>query len=126
MDADHLEALVARLNPRLSRRHSLGLIGVFGIASAGLGMEAHAKKNKRKHPRRCFMVGYAFCVDGETVIVNSCGRKRLLKRGETPGRCPDTCVPQCADCAAGDDGCGGTCGCPTGQVCVEATCQPVP
>lgn len=125
MDADHLEALVSRLNPRLSRRYSLGLIGVFGIASVGHGIETYAKK-KKKRPRRCYKVGYAFCVDGETVLVDSCGRKRLLKRGKTPGPCPDTCIPQCADCTAGDDGCGGTCGCPTGQACVEATCQPVP
>lgn len=123
MDFEAFDTRLPAVARHITRRRSLGLMGVMGTAGLRRNGDADAKKKRKKRPRKCFMVGYAFCVDGETVLVNSCGRKKLLKRGKTPGPCPDTCVPQCADCTGGDDGCGGTCSCPDGQACVDATCQ---
>jgi len=36
----------------------------------------------------------------------------------------DGCVAKCAPGVCGDDGCGGTCGCGTGEGCVDAKCFP--
>lgn len=122
MHTDQFTDVRPTLARSLTRRRGLGLLGAAAGAALWRTGNAGAKK-KKKHPKRCFKVGYGFCVDGETVMVDSCGRKRLLKRGEQPGSCPVTCVPQCVDCTGGADGCGGTCGCPPGQVCQDATCQ---
>lgn len=123
MDFEAFDRLLPAVSRHITRRRGLGLLGVMGTAGLWRDGHAGAKKERKKRPHKCSMVGYAFCVDGESVLVNSCGRKKLLKRGETSGRCPEDCVPQCAGCTGGDDGCGGTCSCPDGQTCVGATCQ---
>jgi hypothetical protein len=123
VDSDQFDAIVSRLDTHLNRRRSLSLLGVAALAGLWQTVDAEAKKKRKKRPRKCFMVRYALCLDGETVTANSCGRKKLLKRGAQSGPCPAPCVPQCMDCTGVDDGCGGTCSCPEGQVCVDAACQ---
>jgi hypothetical protein len=122
VDSRQFDALISRLDTHLNRRRSLSLLGVAGVAGLWRVGDAEAKKRK-KRPRKCFLVRYAVCFRGETVTVNSCGRDKLLKRGAQPGACPTPCVPQCTDCTGSDDGCGGTCSCPEGQVCIAAACQ---
>ena len=123
MDSGKFDATRPWFVTHLTRRRSLGLLGALGTAGIwGVG-DAGGKNKRKKRPRKCYMVGYAVCVDGETILVNSCGRKKLLKRGATRGPCPEDCVPLCMDCNGGDDGCGGTCSCPDGQTCINATCK---
>lgn len=121
VDRDILDTRLSAAAAGLPRR-SLGLLPVLGVAGLGRGEETRAKKNK-KRPRKCKMYRRAYCLNGNTFHVNSCGAARLRKRGATPGVCPEDCVPQCFDCTGATDGCGGICGCPAGQVCVDATCQ---
>ena len=63
------------------------------------------------------------CFEGETIRVPKDKRKKWLRKGATRGKCPP-CTPVCpTDGTCGsDDGCGGTCDCPAGSFCREATC----
>ncbi|MDQ2654215.1 MAG: hypothetical protein M3Z20_14375 [Chloroflexota bacterium] len=108
-----------------TRRRALGVLGLLGVASAGPAEHTAARKKNRKRncPRHQKKIGYLLCFNGETIVTGPCGREKWFERGALPGRCPEPCVPQCADCAGGDDGCGGTCTCPEGQACVDATAQ---
>ncbi len=63
------------------------------------------------------------CIDGETRRVPKKKRKKYLKRGATRGKCPGACTPVCTPGSCGDDGCGGTCGCVDGTICVAGTCE---
>lgn len=70
-------------------------------------------------------IGYLMRFNGDDILTGRCGRRTWLERGALPGRCPQPCIPQCADCTGGDDYCGGICECPEGQTCVNATCKVV-
>ncbi|MDQ2655748.1 MAG: hypothetical protein M3Z20_22190 [Chloroflexota bacterium] len=127
MDAGRFDTLTTRLAAPATRRRALGVLGLLGVARAGLVEGAEARKKNRKKKRNCprhqKMIGYPMCFNGENILTGPCGREKWLKRGALPGRCPEPCVPQCADCTGGDDGCGGICECPESQACIDATCQ---
>jgi hypothetical protein len=56
--------------------------------------------------------------------------------GNSCGTCPAgtychgnqclACVPVCSAGSCGDDGCGGTCKCPSGETCVNNKCVCIP
>jgi len=53
----------------------------------------------------------------------SCGAD-IGSPGLANPNCDVTCEPECAAPACGGpDGCGGTCGCPMGQACIDGTCE---
>jgi len=80
--------------------------------------DAEAKKKGKGKGKKT-----ALCLDGQTVQAGSKkSKKKLLKRGATPGAC---CVSQCAgSTCGGNDGCGGTCRCAANAICRDGTCQP--
>lgn len=127
MDSDRFDTLTTRMATQATRRRTLGLLGVLGVASAGLVEGADAGKHRKHRKNSCGRhekkIGYTLCFNGENVFTGPCGRKKWLKRGAVPGRCPVPCVPLCTDCTGAADGCGGVCGCPEGQICVAAACQ---
>jgi hypothetical protein len=127
MDADPFDAFATRLAEQVTRRRTLGLLGLLGVAGTGLVEDAEAGKNKRSRKNRCSRrekaIGYLLCFNGVTIVTGPCGREEWLNRGALLGGCPEPCAPQCADCTGGDDGCGGVCGCPEGQTCANVTCQ---
>src|SRR5829696_3210296 len=98
MESDRFDALTARLAAPLSRRTSVGLLGVLGIGSVGIADQANAKGKKKP-----------LCLNGQTIKASGKKRKKLLTQGATAGACP-RCTPQCQGKACGADGCGGTCG----------------
>ena len=54
MDSERFDQITARLTAQLSRRRSLGLLGVLGVASTGMTAEvAVGKKRRRKKLTPC-------------------------------------------------------------------------
>ena len=61
------------------------------------------------------------CIDSH----GSCGAACFPGQTYSSGHCYNTCTPSCPAGYCGDDGCGGTCGCPSGQSCNGNTCQDI-
>lgn len=122
------------LSRTVGRRQGLrSLVSVLGGAAltvpllvAGETLEAGAARRKvqGEHNRREGGKKTIVCYQGETVRVATKRRKQWFRKGATRGRCDDMCTPVCMPGTCGDDGCGGTCGCGAGTVCVETTCEP--
>ena len=55
----------------------------------------------------------------------SCGASCFPGQTYSGGHCYNTCTPSCPAGYCGDDGCGGTCGCASGQSCNGNTCQDI-
>jgi hypothetical protein len=51
VDSDQFDALVSRLSSQLTRRRSLGLLGVAAVTGAGLVEDADAKKKKKRRKK---------------------------------------------------------------------------
>lgn len=113
MESDRFDQLTARLAAPLSRRRSVGLLGLLGLGSTVAHDETDAKKKKKKKKK---------------------GNK--TKKPTTTPTPP--CTPQCGPGTCGDDGCGGSCGacdgelvcrggrcdCPDGMDVCGGTCRP--
>lgn len=109
MDAEQFDALVSRLSSQLTRRRSLGVMGVLGAAGAGLVDEADAKKKKKKKKKR-------------PTTTQAPGTQPPTTR--TPTTQPPTTPPgpTCTDGVKNGDesdvDCGGTCPrCATSKIC---------
>jgi hypothetical protein len=122
MDADPFDTLTTWLTAQLSRRRSMGLLGVLGLGGL-ISDEVAADKKPKKTRKKTTL-----CRDGQTITTSSKNkRKTLLKHGATAGACvppgpppctPTTCAAQDRVCGPLDDGCGRTlaCGsCGTGE-----------
>lgn len=98
MESTTLDAIARSLYTRQSRRGVAGVLGGLLALPLLAGSEGQAKKKKRKR------------------------RKHGGKGGGGNGG--GGCVPNCgnARCSV-SDGCGGTCACGTGSLCVDGTCQ---
>ena len=93
MESDRFDELTARLTTGLSRRRSVGMLGLLGLGGA-VAPDAAAKKKKRK--------------------------KKHKQGTTTPA---PVCTPACGNRTCGDNGCGGSCGECTGDlVCRNGAC----
>ncbi|MFT4040825.1 MAG: right-handed parallel beta-helix repeat-containing protein [Thermomicrobiales bacterium] len=109
-DEDAVDQVMGR---RWVRRRVVGLLA-GPLAGLGLGAASTAKKKKKK---------VTLCLNGQTLKVPKKKRGSLQRQGATAGACT-ACVASCAGKPCGaDDGCGGECGCPAGQVCGAGVCQ---
>ncbi|MFT4037151.1 MAG: hypothetical protein QM692_03145 [Thermomicrobiales bacterium] len=100
MESKEQFALGSRLTGRFTRRGSLGVLTALGLgtrpASDVDAGKRHGKRRSKKHP---------FCLNGQTVNAAGKKKKKLVKRGATPGACPVSCA-----CAAN-------------QLCDAGVCQ---
>jgi hypothetical protein len=93
-----LASSVSKLRSRRAVAQVLG--GFLAIPLAG-GIPGEAKKRKRK---------VTLCRNGETIKVPSKKKKKLLKRGASPGAC------KAKSCATNAE-------CGSGAICADGTCQ---
>lgn len=98
------------------------LAAMLGFSLALDGGDAKRRRVKGEHNIRGNKA--IMCIDGKTRRVPKKKRKKYLKKGASRGKCPGTCTPVCTPGICGDDGCGGTCGCVDGTICVSGTCEP--
>lgn len=99
------------------RRSVVGLLA-GPLAGFGLGAGSSARKKKKKKSKKITL-----CLNGQTLNVLKKKRGALQRQGATVGACTP-CVAACTGKPCGaDDGCGGTCGCPAGQVCEAGSCH---
>jgi hypothetical protein len=111
MDFTRFDLVARALATASPRRVVIGLLTGGLAASTGLST-GDAKKKKKK---------VTLCLDGQTIKTPKKKKKKMIKRGATPGAC---CVPACAGKPCGSaDGCGGTCGCASGSLCHGGTCK---
>ncbi|MCA9877736.1 MAG: hypothetical protein KC442_08140 [Thermomicrobiales bacterium] len=85
MDAPQFDQIARRVFAAANRRRVLGALG--GLVAAPLlgGTRAEAKKKKKP-----------VCLNGDTVKAAGKKRKKLIKRGATPGACPTVaCTVTC-------------------------------
>lgn len=131
MESDRFDALTARLATPLSRRRSVGLLGMLGLGSLVAADDTEARKRKhkkhKKKPKLTCGAGTKVC-GRECIPTSSCcgscpnggvclnGACNLCTSEQT--RCGDACV----DLATDPENCG-TCGrtCPSGD-CRNGTC----
>lgn len=108
-----------------TRRNLVKATGVSTVAAIlGVSLDPTATDAKRRRVRGEHNIRgnkAIMCVDGKTVKVPKKKRKKYLKEGATRGKCTG-CTPVCTPGTCGDDGCGGTCGCVDGTVCISGTC----
>lgn len=129
MESDRFDALTARLAAPLSRRRSVGVLGVLGLGSLLTADDTEARKHKKKKKKKQLTCGTGTRVCGRECIPNSsccgsCPDGGFCRNGEcvvcTGGetRCGNACVNLATD----PDNCG-KCGrvCPMGQ-CVHGAC----
>lgn len=98
------------------------LAAILGFSLDLDGSDAKRRRVKGEHNIRGNKA--IMCIDGKTRRVPRKKRKKYLKRGASRGKCPGTCTPVCTPGICGDDGCGGTCSCVDGTICVGGTCEP--
>jgi hypothetical protein len=114
---------VSEWSTRRSLLKAAGVSTLAAILGAALDPTGTAAKRRRVHGEHNIRGNKAImCIDGKTVRVAKKKRKKHLKRGATRGKC-NSCTPVCTPGICGDDGCGGTCGCVDGTLCVSGTCE---
>ena len=97
------------------------LAALLGLSLGPADTDAKRRRIKGEHNIRGNKA--IMCIDGKTRRVPKNKRKKYLKRGASRGKCLGTCTPVCRPGICGDDGCGGTCGCVDGTICVTGTCE---
>lgn len=97
------------------------LAALLGASLDATGADAKRRRIKGEHNIRGNKA--IMCIDGKTRRVPKKKRKKYLKQGASRGKCPGACTPVCTPGICGDDGCGGTCGCVDGTICVSGTCE---
>lgn len=118
MDSHLFDALTRVLGTTPSRRALLPLLGGL-LASPLLGNGPAAAKKKKKKKKKTTL-----CLDGQTIKAGKKKKKQLINGGATPGPCPPVCAPTCPGNTCGvSDGCGGTCACAAGSLCLDGVCQ---
>jgi hypothetical protein len=126
VDATRFDGLARTVGGRLSRR-GLGRVAAAVAVLPALdgALDARAKKRRVRGEHNIRGKKAIMCLNGQTIKVPKKKRKKYLRQGATRGKCPTGCTPTCAPGACGmADGCGGTCGCARGAMCMEGTCQP--
>lgn len=85
MERDHFDQIARSWATAAPRRTVMGsvVVGVLGLTARS----GEAKKKKKKA---------TLCLNGQTIQAGKKGKKKLKKRGATPGRCP-SCVPAWAN-----------------------------
>ncbi|MFT4038937.1 MAG: hypothetical protein QM692_12205 [Thermomicrobiales bacterium] len=127
MDAKAFDARTRVLGKSCNRRSltyavSLGAVAAaVALPLAALPATARRRRVKGEHNVRGHKA--IMCIDGKTKRVAKKKRKHWLKQGATRGACSKACTPVCSPGICGDDGCGGTCACATGSVCISGACQ---
>ena len=118
MDAGRFAGTTRALGLAWARRPILGLLA--GSTTGILGMAKSSARKKKKKKK------VTLCLNGQTIKVPKKKQKNYLSQGATPGTCAPSppCRASCTGKPCGtDDGCGGTCGCPAGQLCQAGTCH---
>lgn len=121
MDAHQFDALVSRLSTNLTRRHSLGVLGVVGASAAGLVSEADAKKKKKKKNKgkKKPTTTQAPTTQPPTTAPPFCASQ---PDGAPCGYCRKCQSGVCqADATLNETSCGSA-----GGLCWNGTCNPVP
>lgn len=110
MDAAQFDTLTTRLTTHLTRRRSLGLLGILGVAAAGGTEDVGAKKKKKKKKKKgnkepvckengaeCW-VGYSDSGYTSMCCSGQCRYSVCCTQSKHP--CPPECVPDkpCAGC----------------------------
>jgi hypothetical protein len=103
MDDGQFDMLSRALAIR-SRRQALRAVAGAGVGFASIAQAIGARKKKKKKKS-------TLCFNSQTVKVSGKKKKKLLKRGATPGACSGP-----AACAANAD-------CGAGAICVGSVCQ---
>lgn len=115
MDSDQFDLLTARLGAHLTRRRSVGVIGVLGAASLGLAHDAAARKKKRKKGKGGKKKPKPSTTQPPTTPSGPSCTDGIKNRDETDVDCGGSC-PRCA---AGKT-------CQTRDDCISAICQGPP
>jgi hypothetical protein len=97
------------------------LAAILGASLDETGTDAKRRRVRGEHNIRGNKA--IMCINGKTRRVPKKKRNKYLKRGASRGKCPKGCTPVCAPGFCGDDGCGGTCGCTDGTICINDTCE---
>ena len=106
----------------LGRSTGMGAIAA-GLVALGKTPDAEAKKKRLRGEHNIRGDKAIICFEGETVRIPKRKRKKWIKRGAARGACRD-CVPVCTPGSCDTvDGCGGTCACAAGSICVQGVCQ---
>jgi hypothetical protein len=99
MEAEQFDARTTRLFAQLSRRRSIGMLGMLGFGSL-MADDVAGKKKKKKS---------TLCLNGANMTTSSKKkRKKLIKHGATVGACV---AP-------------GSCNCASNELCHEGVCRP--
>jgi hypothetical protein len=121
------DAITKSLSRWRTRRGLVTGAGIGAVAAIlGAALEPDETEARRRRVRGEHNIRgkkAIMCLDGQTVKVPKKKRKKYLKQGATRGKCT-TCTPVCTPGICGDDGCGGTCGCAEGTICVSGICEP--
>src|SRR5688572_4970879 len=125
MDAGQFDALTARMSGHLTRRRSLGLLGILGVTTTSVVHDADAKKRKKKKKKKCKggtkKCGKA-CIAANACCSNAdCGFQGACESGVCDCKsgariCQGTCIPE-GQCCSNQD-----CANVIGQSCVNGQC----
>lgn len=125
MEKTSFDARARSVSEWLNRRSIVKAAGTGALAALlGATLDPTATDAKRRRVRGEHNIRgnkAIMCVGGKTVKVPKKKRKKYLKQGATRGKC-NGCTPVCTPGTCGDDGCGGTCPCVDGTVCLSGTC----